>query len=57
MRQYSILGGHAAPLGATVDGEGVNFAVFSQHARRITLCLFSDDGQTETQRIDLPQPI
>ncbi|WP_417267149.1 glycogen debranching protein GlgX [Celeribacter baekdonensis] len=55
MRQFSILGGHAAPLGATADGEGVNFAVFSQHARRITLCLFSDDGQTETQRLDLPE--
>ncbi len=55
MRQVSILGGHAAPLGATVDGEGVNFAVFSQHARRITLCLFSEDGQTETQRLDLPE--
>ena len=55
MRQYSILSGHAAPIGATFDGEGVNFAVFSEHARRITLCLFSADGKTETHRIDLPE--
>ncbi|MFZ5961418.1 glycogen debranching protein GlgX [Thalassococcus sp. BH17M4-6] len=47
--------GHAAPLGATFDGEGVNFAVFSQHAMRMTLCLFSADGRTETHRIDLPE--
>lgn len=55
MSSMTILGGHAAPLGATFDGEGVNFAVFSQHARRITLCLFSPDGRTETHRIDLPE--
>ncbi|AJE47779.1 glycogen debranching protein GlgX [Celeribacter indicus] len=55
MREYSILAGRAAPLGATFDGEGVNFAVFSQHARRITLCLFSPDGKTETHRLDLPE--
>ncbi len=47
--------GHAAPLGATFDGEGVNFAVFSEHATRMTLCLFSEDGKTETHRIDLPE--
>nr|WP_319246388.1 glycogen debranching protein GlgX [uncultured Celeribacter sp.] len=55
MREYAILGGHAAPLGATFDGEGVNFAVFSEHARQITLCLFSADGKTETHRLDLPE--
>ncbi len=47
--------GKAAPLGAFFDGEGVNFAVFSAHASRMTLCLFSDDGQAETQRIDFPE--
>ncbi|ETX28788.1 glycogen debranching protein GlgX [Roseivivax isoporae] len=47
--------GLAHPLGATFDGEGTNFAVFSQHAQRMTLCLFSDDGLTETHRIDLPE--
>ncbi len=51
----SITAGRAAPLGATFDGEGVNFAVFSQHATRIELCLFSDDGRTELHRITLPE--
>ena len=33
------------PLGATWDGEGVNFAVFSEHAERVDLCLFDDKGR------------
>ncbi len=55
MTNLTILGGHAAPLGATFDGEGVNFAVFSEHASRISVCLFSPDGRSETHRIDLPE--
>ncbi|WP_037261961.1 glycogen debranching protein GlgX [Roseivivax halodurans] len=47
--------GRATPLGATFDGAGVNFAVFSQNATRLSLCLFSDDGATETARIPLPE--
>ncbi|MEC3863016.1 glycogen debranching protein GlgX [Mesobacterium sp. TK19101] len=47
--------GRPHTLGATFDGEGVNFAVFSEHARRMTLCLFSPDGKQETHRIDLPE--
>ena len=31
------------PLGATYDGAGVNFALFSQAAERVQLCLFDDD--------------
>ncbi|MCE0504659.1 glycogen debranching protein GlgX [Roseivivax sp. GX 12232] len=49
------LPGHAAPLGACFDGDGTNFAVFSQHATAIHVCLFSEDGPTETQRIRLPE--
>lgn len=41
-------------LGANFDGEGVNFAVFSQNATRMQLCLFSPAGE-ETHRIDLPE--
>ena len=41
------------PLGATYDGAGVNFAVFSEVAERVELCLFDADG-TET-RVDLPE--
>ncbi|MER5888256.1 glycogen debranching protein GlgX [Streptomyces sp. NPDC001941] len=36
--------GHAYPLGATYDGAGTNFAVFSEAAHRIELCLLHDDG-------------
>ncbi len=46
--------GRPYPLGATFDGDGVNFAVFSQHATRMTLCLFNDEGQ-EYLLIDLPE--
>jgi glycogen operon protein len=51
---HAITAGSAAPLGATFDGEGVNFAVFSAHATRMVLCLFSQDGR-EVQRLDLPE--
>ena len=31
------------PLGATWDGEGTNFSLFSEHAERVELCLFDDE--------------
>ncbi len=40
--------GGAYPLGATYDGEGTNFALFSEVADGVELCLFDDDG-TETR--------
>ena len=44
------------PLGATWNGSGVNFAVFSQHATRVELCLFDSPRQTkETHCIPLPE--
>ncbi|MBV9509308.1 MAG: glycogen debranching protein GlgX [Caulobacteraceae bacterium] len=43
-----------APLGATFDGGGVNFALFSAHAERVELCLFDAAGQGEIARIELP---
>jgi isoamylase len=36
--------GSAYPLGATFNGNGTNFAVFSEGAERVELCLFDDDG-------------
>jgi isoamylase len=39
--------GHPFPLGATWDGEGTNFALFSEHAARVELCLFDDGGNEE----------
>ena len=43
------------PLGATVDDDGVNFALFSAHATRIELCLFDPGGRREIARYDLPE--
>ncbi|WP_250037811.1 glycogen debranching protein GlgX [Paractinoplanes maris] len=45
--------GNPYPLGATYDGGGTNFALFSELAERVELCLFDDEGN-ET-RIDLPE--
>ena len=46
--------GQPYPLGATWDGLGVNFALFSEHATRVELCLFdSPDAHTEAHRIPL----
>ncbi|MDE3238570.1 MAG: glycogen debranching protein GlgX [Paracoccaceae bacterium] len=42
-------------MGATFDGEGVNFAVFSAHAEKLELCLFSDDGRKELTRLPFRQ--
>ncbi|GGJ86241.1 glycogen debranching protein GlgX [Pseudomonas matsuisoli] len=43
------------PLGATWDGLGVNFAIFSAHATKVELCLFDSSGKTELERIELPE--
>ena len=43
------------PLGATWDGRGVNFAVFSAHAERMEVCLFDDGGKREIARFALPE--
>ncbi|MEO7072893.1 MAG: glycogen debranching protein GlgX [Rhodanobacter sp.] len=43
------------PLGATCDGIGTNFAVFSAHATRMELCLFDPSGRREIARMDMPE--
>ncbi len=44
------------PLGATWDGAGVNFAIYSEHATKVDLCLFdSARAKKETHRIPLPE--
>jgi glycogen operon protein len=46
--------GRPYPLGATWDGAGVNFALFSEHARKVELCLFDHpDADNESHRIEL----
>ncbi|NNK67636.1 MAG: glycogen debranching protein GlgX [Rhodobacteraceae bacterium] len=52
-QRITVSAGRSAPLGATPEDGGVNFAIFSANATRITLCLFNEDGG-ET-RIDLPE--
>ncbi|WP_425072453.1 glycogen debranching protein GlgX [Sagittula sp. S175] len=52
--RYETKPGRPNRLGANWDGEGTNFALFSDHAHKVTLCLF-DEGGKETQRIDLPE--
>ena len=47
--------GSAYPLGAHWDGRGTNFALFSEHAEAVDLCLFDDSGKHETARLRLPE--
>lgn len=54
-RTRKVLPGSPHPLGATWDGDGVNFALFSEHARRVELCLFDARGRREIDRIPLPE--
>ena len=53
--QYTVQEGDPYPFGAYWDGKGVNFALFSANATAVELCLFSEDGKTELQRIVLPE--
>jgi len=45
--------GRPYPLGATWDGAGVNFALFSKNAERVELCLFDPKGRREVERVEL----
>ena len=47
--------GRPYPLGATWDGKGVNFALFSAHAEKVELCLFDRSGLREDARIVMPE--
>ena len=54
-RVSRITEGLPHPLGATWDGVGVNFALFSANATKVELCLFDQEGKTELERIELPE--
>jgi isoamylase len=47
--------GSPYPLGATWDGLGTNFAVFSAHAERMDLCLFDPSGRRQVHAYQLPE--
>ena len=49
----AIWPGAPYPRGATWDGEGVNFALFSENAERVELCIFDQTGRHEVQRINV----
>src|SRR5450759_3737829 len=50
-----LMPGSPSPLGATCDGLGTNFAVFSANAERMELCLFDPSGRREIARMPLPE--
>jgi glycogen operon protein len=50
-----IEAGDPTLLGASFDGGGTNFAIFSAHATRVELCFFDRDGGHEVERIVLPE--
>ncbi len=52
---YTVWPGQPYPLGATWDGAGVNFALFSEHAEQVELCLFDPKGRREIECIALPE--
>jgi isoamylase len=53
--RHRVREGKPFPLGATWDGLGVNFALFSANATKVELCLFDNDGEREVERIELPE--
>jgi isoamylase len=52
---FPIEPGSSTPRGATWDGDGVNFSIFSAHATRVEVCLFDPSGEVETHRVTLPE--
>jgi glycogen operon protein len=55
MTNNKIWPGRPYPLGATWDGGGVNFALFSENATAVELCLFSGEDGGNEQRIQMPE--
>jgi len=43
------------PLGATWDGKGTNFALFSANASKVEVCVFDASGEREIERVELPE--
>lgn len=53
--QFPVSAGYHHTLGASWDGAGVNFALFSAHAERVELCIYDTSGKRERGRITLPE--
>src|SRR3569833_370167 len=54
-RRARVWPGAPYPLGATFDGRGVNFALFSANAEKVALCLYDARGERELERVVLPE--
>ncbi|MGA7965508.1 MAG: glycogen debranching protein GlgX [Gammaproteobacteria bacterium] len=52
---WRLAPGQPYPLGATWDGHGVNFALFSANGEKVELCLFDERGRREVARIHLKE--
>ena len=52
-QKMAVWPGNPYPLGSTWDGEGVNFAIFSECADKVELCIFDHQGRQEVERIKL----
>ena len=52
---FAIEAGTSFPLGASWNGLGTNFALFSANATKVELCLFDDRGRREMARVPLPE--
>ncbi|MCX7287863.1 MAG: glycogen debranching protein GlgX [Rhodobacterales bacterium] len=52
---HAVSAGRPWPMGSSFTGDGVNFAVFSAHAEKIELCLFTPDGRKEVARLPIAE--
>ena len=52
---FRVWPGRPGPMGATWDGSGTNFTLFSAHAEKVELCLFDGSRKNEIARIRLPE--
>ncbi len=55
MAQFKVSEGSPERLGATYDGKGVNFALFSANAEKVELCLFDQSGSEERERYEITE--
>ena len=55
MPAFDLDAARSDTLGAVPDAKGTNFALFSEHATRVELCLFDETGATQMHKLDLPK--
>ena len=55
--EHKLQKGTPTPLGATQRDGGINFSLFSQHATKVTLCLYPPDSKEPLEKITLDPKI